>query len=83
MSDDFSLSPRNSEQLSESTKSLLNKIKRDSDHSDYDDVIAALAREHLQNNYSSSLSKNNSAEKQKEVSEAQDEIREWMKGNGE
>jgi len=79
MSDDFSLSPRNSEQLSESTKSLLNKVKRDSDYDDYDGVIAALAREHLQNNQTSSLSENNSAEKQKEVSEAQDEIREWMK----
>jgi len=79
MSDDFSLSPRNSEQLSESTKSLLNKVKRDSDYDDYDGVIAALAREYLQNNHTSSLSENNSAEKQKEVSEAQDEIREWMK----
>ncbi|WP_313694413.1 hypothetical protein [Halorarum halobium] len=82
MSEDFALSPRNSEQLSESTKSLLNKIKRNSDHNDIDSVIAALAREYLQNEQSSSLSENNSVEKEKEVSEAQDEIREWMHGNG-
>ena len=79
MSEDFALSSRNSEQLSESTKSLLNKIKRDSDYDAYDGVIAALAREYLQNNHVSNLSGDNSVEKQKKISEAQDEIREWMK----
>lgn len=84
MTDDFSLSQRDTAELSESTKSLLNKIRRDSDKmkgSDYDAVVSALAREYLQNNQTSNLSADNSASKEKEIAEARDEIREWIHGN--